>query len=213
MGQEIGLSLQIWFWIAISCWDLLIASISLSSTMPRFMMYVFEIAEASKMIEFSPLFRMEKASGSIWLFNPLWWVEPRAPLASGFAAFAAVQWRRMMNRMHQPIPFPMRVLMRLNSSFMNSSMGVKILSIMEFSSVVSVSFRFSDSAAGVAMLVLLEINLSLSFTFSLVLSLNLSDSFRFRDPADGELEIIILSIFTFGLCVNVLSTSLLFDNC
>ena len=213
MGQEIGLSLQIWFWIEISLWDLLIDSISLSSTMPRFIMYVFENVEASKMIEFSPLFRMENASGSIWLFNPLWWVGPRAPLASGIAALAAVQWRRMMNRMHQPIPFSMRVLMRLNSSFMNSSMGVKILSIVEFFSGLSVSFRFRDSADDVAMLVLLEINLSLIFTFSLVLSLDLSDSFRFGDPADDELEILVSLLFTSGLCVNVLLTSMLFENC
>ena len=96
MGQKIGLFLQIWFWIAISCWDSLIASISLSSAMPRFMMYVFEKADTSKMTGYSSLFKMEGFLGSIWLFNPKWWNELRALLASGFAAFAVEQWMRMM---------------------------------------------------------------------------------------------------------------------
>ena len=99
--------------------------------MPKFIMYVLVNAVASKMVVLSPAPRVENAPGSVRLFNSLGWFRLKAPLVSEMAALAAVQWRRMMNRMHQPIPFPMRVLMRLNSSFMNSSIGVKILSIRE----------------------------------------------------------------------------------
>ena len=142
MGQEMGLSLQIWFWIEIAFWDSLMDSMSLSSMLPRFIMYVSVNVVASKMIRFSPLFRVENASGSAWLFDPFEWVGLKAPFASGIAALAAVQWRRMMNNMHQPIPFSTRVLISLNSSFMSSSMEVKSLSTVGFFRVLFGFIRF-----------------------------------------------------------------------
>ena len=40
-GQEMGLSLQILVWAEIALWELLIDSMSFSSTLPKFSVYVF----------------------------------------------------------------------------------------------------------------------------------------------------------------------------
>ena len=154
-------------------------------------MYVFENTGASMMIGYSSLYRMEIASGSNCFFNPEWWGELKALEFPWISALAVEQWRRMMTRMHQPIPFPMRVLIRLNSSFMNCSIGVKILSITE-----------SHLASSVAILT--------NFTFFLVFLFSFSEFFVLRDSFVGLLELLLG--FTLGLIVRLLSTSPFFND-
>ena len=98
------------------------------------------------MIGASSLYRMGIASGNIWFLSPEWWRELTALMSPWRSALAIEHWR-MMIRMHQSMPLPMRMLMRLNSSFMNSSIGEDILSITGYQlfSFLSLTSLFNSS--------------------------------------------------------------------
>ena len=141
------------------------------------------------MVVLSPAPRVENASGNVGWPSPLGCLRLNDPLVSVRAALAAVQWRRMMNNIPQPMPFLMRLCVTPNISLMKLLKVVKVFSmiywlVLNWLTFVSLPLSFStldefftstlgvsDSSVGIDMLLsLLFDNCWSSVCFSVLCS-------------------------------------------